>query len=345
MTAVVSNDGQASAFSIDVVTRGHRFETVMLAVAAAGLLAGRGVVCGRLRRSRSAVVGPHDHRRVRPSGVVGLGRRTTRSGRGGRDCGTGSAGHPCGPRVSRWRGDHDDAGDRKELGSFHERQVPSRVACPAGAGTEDGASLRRRRTDLPERWPRWCLVISCWSNQAKSSRSTGRWCAGSRSLTSQRSPARRYLSSTSRVNASGAGRRTLARRSISGRRAAQRRAPTQASCGWWRRPSRPCTDRAAGRSLCPRGLLLAPGGCRRQRGSCPVSSSEPWPCWWWPRRVPAHPGRANRHHVGLSRCARRGVVVKGGGALEQLGRAGCCSWTRRHVDRWTAHAPRHDRGR
>ena len=70
-----------------------------------------------------------------------------------------------------------------------------------------------------------------------------------------------------------------------------------------------------------------PGSCRwrwwwpARRGWPAGRRCGRWRCWWWRPRVRCCSRRRWRSSPGLSRASRQGVVIRSGGALENLGHA------------------------
>jgi cation transport ATPase len=107
-------------------------------------------------------------------------------------------------------------------------------------------------------------------------------------------------------------------RSTCGRPPAPRTAPTPASCGWSSRPRRPrprsCGWPTATRSPSCRSPWPSPA----PPGRPPGRSCGPWRSWWSPPPCPLILAAPVAIVAGISRAARRGIVVKSGGALERL---------------------------
>ena len=99
-------------------------------------------------------------------------------------------------------------------------------------------------------------------------------------------------------------------------------APTPGSSGWSQagpRSARRWSGWPTGtrRAFLPLTLLLAGAGLVRSSGT-PCGR---WRCWWWPRRARCCWPRRSPSCPGCRGRPARGVVVRGGGALETLGRA------------------------
>ena len=213
--------------------------------------------------------------------------------------------------------DHARARARRELSALLGR------APEVATATRTGGSCRCR-------WSRCVPATACSSRRARWSRSMGSWCPPTAvldesALTGESLP---VVVPGGRAGAQWPRQRRPALRAARPRTAAE---STYAGI-----------VRLVEAAQTVQGALRPPGGSLR----APLRAASPWswpswpgrcrairsarsPCWWSPRPVRCILAAPVAIVAGISRAARRGVIVKGGAPWRRSPEPGCCCSTRR----------------